>query len=518
MIITANIVHPTVTANFTVLPNALLEYNRHTPGLKPRDIAVLNYLLSKPAMWKIRAQDIANAINIGKSTVYKALRQLQDFGFASYTRDKKGFTSWIVSCPEKLCKSDISAHVKKPHVVFDNVLTNNDVLTNTKETTNDVVVKANFVKPIIDSPAEIPTQIQVSATDADVNTVEIKHTTIEQQGQISKQVTATTISTLLPVQIQIQTQALQTAVAPAKESPITVLIDTTTPIALLKTVLHVNDGEPQKQSHIAVRESKPEPESISPVVETKTETESKIDIEIEQLFNLKERIIAKKALAKVPDTTQFIIISMLKAALLKGGIKSPMGYLNALVNKSITGELDITAFTTDKISIPANDFERQELRESKIRRVFDKHGDKIKADLIAQGHIFIDGLGSVSKSEFETLGLIDKAPRTISGGSKSLSLTELMDIAEKQALAQAAREKQDKAHAADIARQQPREISDIKVGVMSEKEIAARKMILELEAQLIANGEFTGINSMAISDTEIAELAEIEAKEAQLLS
>jgi Fe2+ or Zn2+ uptake regulation protein len=477
MIITANIVRPTVTANFTVLPNALLEYNRHTPGLKPRDIAVLNYLLSKPAMWKIRAQDIANAINIGKSTVYKALRQLQDFGFASYTRDKKGFTSWIVSCPEKLCKSDISAHVKKPHVVFDNALTNNDALTNTKETTNDVVVKANFVKPIGGSPAEIPTQIQVSATDADVNTVEIKHSTIRQQGQISKQVTATTISTLLPV--QIQTQALQTAVAPAKESPITVLIDTTTPIALV---------------------------------------ESKIDIEIEQQFNPKERIIAKKALAKIPDTTQFIIISMLKAALLKGGIKSPMGYLNALVNKSITGELDITAFTTDKISIPANDFERQELRESKIRRVFDKHGDKIKADLIALGHIFIDGLGSVSKSEFETLGLIDKAPRTISGSSKSLSLTELMDIAEKQALAQAAREKQDKAHAADIARQQPRKVADIKVGVMSEKEIAARKMILELEAKLIATGEFTGANSMAISDIEIAELAELEAKEAQLLS
>lgn len=478
MIITANIVRPTVTANFTVLPNELLEYNRHTMGLKPRDMAVLNYLLSKPAVWKIRAQDIANAINIGKSTVYKALRRLQDFGFASYTRDKKGFTFWTVSCTEKLCKSDISAHVKKPHVVFDNVLTNNDALKNTKETTNDVVVKADFVKPITGSPAEIPAQIQVSATDADMNTIEIKHSTIgqqEEQLQISKQVTATNLA----------------------------------------TTLHVNDGEQQKQSHIAVRESKPEPESISPVVESKTETESKI--EIDQQFNPKERIIAKKALAKVPPTTQFIIISMLKVALLKGGIKSPMGYLNALVNKSITGELDITAYTATKNPIPNNDIERQGLREAKIRRVFDRHGDKIKADLIAQGHIFIDGLGSVSKSEFETLGLIDKAPRTISGGSKSLSLSELMDIAEKQALAQAAREKQDKDHSADIARQRPREVSDIKVGVMSEKEIAARKMILELEAQLIANGEFTGTNSMAISDTEIAELAELEAMEAQQL-
>ena len=47
--------------------------------------------------------------------------------------------------------------------------------------------------------------------------------------------------------------------------------------------------------------------------------------------------------------------------------------------------------------------------------------------------------------------------------------------------------------------QKPKEVADIQVGVMSEHEIATRQMILELEAELIAKGEFTGVNSMAIA-------------------
>ena len=464
MIITANIVRPTVTTNFTVLPNALLEYNRHATGLKPRDMAVLNYLLSKPEIWKVRAQDIANAINIGKSTVYKALRRLQDFGFASYTRDKKGFTFWTISCPEKLCEPAISAHVKKPHVAFDNALTSNNLLKNIKRTTNDIVekasfvVKANFVKPIIAGPAPVP-----------ASKIEIEQTT--------------TAPSKISIESPISLDECNAAMLPGSLETINA-IDTSVKI-------------------------------FNEIINEATDALN----DIEQQLNPKERIIAKKALAKVPDATQFIIVSMLKAALLKGGVKSPMGYLNALVNKSITGELDITAFTTDKISIPANDIERQALRETKIRRVFDKHQNKIKTDLIAQGYVSIDGLGPVSKSEFENLGLIDKAPRTINSGGKSLSLSELMDIAEKQALAQAAaREKQNRADAAYHKGLQPREVADIKVGVMTEKEIATRKMILELEAQLIAAGEFTGANAKAISDNEIAELAELEAMETTFLS
>jgi alanine dehydrogenase len=45
---------------------------------------------------------------------------------------------------------------------------------------------------------------------------------------------------------------------------------------------------------------------------------------------------------------------------------------------------------------------------------------------------------------------------------------------------------------------------------MSDKEMAARKMILELEAELIAAGEFTGVNAMAIGEDEIAEMAKLD--------
>jgi hypothetical protein len=57
----------------------------------------------------------------------------------------------------------------------------------------------------------------------------------------------------------------------------------------------------------------------------------------------------------------------------------------------------------------------------------------------------------------------------------------------------------------------PKDVKDIPVGVMSEKEIAARQKILELEAQLIAEGKFEGVNKNAIADDEIAKLAEMDA-------
>ena len=44
---------------------------------------------------------------------------------------------------------------------------------------------------------------------------------------------------------------------------------------------------------------------------------------------------------------------------------------------------------------------------------------------------------------------------------------------------------------------------------MSEKEIAARQKILELEAQLIAAGAFESVNTMAIGEDEIAEMAKL---------
>ncbi|MDD5229032.1 MAG: hypothetical protein PHD53_09520 [Methylococcales bacterium] len=50
---TANIVRPICTENFTPLPNFLFDFNRNFENLKPRDSAVLNYLLTKTSDMKI---------------------------------------------------------------------------------------------------------------------------------------------------------------------------------------------------------------------------------------------------------------------------------------------------------------------------------------------------------------------------------------------------------------------------------------------------------------------------------
>jgi Mg2+/citrate symporter len=53
-------------------------------------------------------------------------------------------------------------------------------------------------------------------------------------------------------------------------------------------------------------------------------------------------------------------------------------------------------------------------------------------------------------------------------------------------------------------------VSDVKTGMMSEKEKEARAKILELEAQLIAAGQFVGINENAIGKDELAGLAAMQ--------
>ena len=431
MLTPANILRPAVTTDFTALPNAMFRYNRHYSGLKPRDSAVLNYLLSLPPQWKLRASDIANAVNIGKSTVYTALRRLQDLGFASYTRDKTGETFWRISVPDTPASPAISPRVKKPHVVFEHVLETNNLLQNNKKTTNDVV---DFGK----ENCHISTHAMLEKTTLGKLTIE-------------------------------QISSLQTA----------------------------------KSAVLSINTTKTAPQEPVDSLDTQLQTVTELDE--------KARILAKKTLSKIDNTsTQIIVLMMLKAAMQKGGIKSPLGYLNALISKSQTGELDISAFeqqTTQKsfINAPLNDFERQEQRSEVIRHVFAKHAQKVNDDLNKQGYIFIERVGMVSKSEFETLGLIEKAPRTAKASLKEMmELAEAQEIMEKKAHEQAAlRRKQQ-------ARNQPREVSDVKIGMMSEKEREARAKILELEAKMIAAGEFVGVNENAIGKDELAGLAAMQ--------
>jgi len=431
MITPANILRPAVTTDFTALPNALFRYNRHYDGLKPRDSAVLNYLLSLPPQWKLRAGDIANSVNIGKSTAYKALRRLQDLGFASYTRDKTGETFWRISVPDTPASPAISPRVKKPHVVFEHVLETNNLLQNNQKTTNEVV---DFGK----ENCHISTHAMLEKTTLGKLTIE-------------------------------QISSLQTAKS---------------------AVLSTNTIQTPPQEPV---------DSLDTQLQTVTELDEKACI------------LAKKTLSKIDDTrTQGIVLMMLKAALQKGGIKSPLGYLNALISKSQTGELDTSAFEPQStenspVNAPLSDFERQTKRSDAIRHVFAKHSQKVKNDLNTQGYIFIERVGVVSKSEFETLGLIEKAPRTAKA-----SLKEMMELAEAQEVMEQKAREQAALRRKQQARNQPREVSDIKVGMMSEKEREARAKILELEAQLIAAGEFVGVNENAIGKDELAGLAAMQ--------
>lgn len=223
-------------------------------------------------------------------------------------------------------------------------------------------------------------------------------------------------------------------------------------------------------------------------------------------FNDKDKQLAKNALAKVPEATQRIVLDMFKSALTKGDVKHPLRYLNSLVSKSLSGDLDTTAF--DNVPTPNNHLEKQTRRAEIIKQAFAKHTDEFKAKLAQDGHVFIKGEGTVTQSEFEALGLIEKAPRT---GTKSLTLSELMDKALFQENLRKKEKVSQKKDERDNDAKRPKNVADIPVGIMSEKEIAARQKILELEAQLIAEGKFEGINNKAIGDDEIEKLAELDA-------
>jgi hypothetical protein len=244
--------------------------------------------------------------------------------------------------------------------------------------------------------------------------------------------------------------------------------------------------------------------TTTPSQPEKSEMAGCINIDIFQ-FNDKDKQLAQNALAKVPEATQRIILDMFKSALANRDIKSPLRYLNSLVSKSLSGDLDITAF--ENVPTPSNHFEKQNRRADKIKQTFAKHTDEIKAKLADDGHVFIQGEGTITQSEFEALGLIDKAPRT---GTKSISLSDLMDKAQVQENLRKEKEITQKKVKRENDAKQPKNVADIPVSPMSEKEVAARQKILELEAELIAAGEFTGVNAMAIGEDEIAEMAKLD--------
>jgi hypothetical protein len=138
---TVFIERPQVPAfGFTTLPNALFECL--TYNLKPRDLAVLNYLLTKKDNWKVNVPNVAKHCCICPNTVYAALKVLQERGIAWWRRLKTGKTQWFIRLPESAATPVVEPHTKKPHPKkphpkFYGVLTNNNKETIIKKTTTE---------------------------------------------------------------------------------------------------------------------------------------------------------------------------------------------------------------------------------------------------------------------------------------------------------------------------------------------------------------------------------------------
>jgi len=83
----------TLQENYSTLPNKLINDEK----LSGDGLAVLVYLLSKPADWKVNAQNIANRFGYGINKVYSIIKQLIQYGYVKkdVIRDQGKYTQIV---------------------------------------------------------------------------------------------------------------------------------------------------------------------------------------------------------------------------------------------------------------------------------------------------------------------------------------------------------------------------------------------------------------------------------------
>jgi hypothetical protein len=90
----------------------------------------------------------------------------------------------------------------------------------------------------------------------------------------------------------------------------------------------------------------------------------------------------------------------LKTALSSGNVRSPIAYLNGLINKAKHGSLDVSQYSENNGNkAPLN-------RKEEIGQLFAKHGEKIRLDIVTNGIIKTHSLGYVTYDEVKQMGLI----------------------------------------------------------------------------------------------------------------
>lgn len=79
--------------SFTVIDNTIINDDR----IKSDTLGLFIYLLSKPDNWKVRSRELAKRFKCGKDRIYRMLTELQEMGFAKYSRKATGETDWLIS-------------------------------------------------------------------------------------------------------------------------------------------------------------------------------------------------------------------------------------------------------------------------------------------------------------------------------------------------------------------------------------------------------------------------------------
>ena len=121
----------TLQENYSTLPNKLINDEK----LSSDGLAVLVYLLSKPADWKVNAQNIANRFGWGIKKVYNIMRHLIQIGYIAkdIQREQSKFAVTLYHVYDQPLS-------QKPHVVLPQVVNGNTYKVKkeqNKESTNE---------------------------------------------------------------------------------------------------------------------------------------------------------------------------------------------------------------------------------------------------------------------------------------------------------------------------------------------------------------------------------------------
>ena len=369
---TINITRPEISNNFTSLPNEFFNFGRNIKGLKPRDSSVLHYLLSKPAHWKVVAKDIAVGVNISINTVYAALSTLQKLGIASYTRDKSGYTKWQVSIPQDLYSPADKPYTEKPHEKNGDLITKNENIEKKQKTTTTDHVKSNFTSMGDSSPTDYINEPTITTSFTPTNLVD------------------------------------QPIVKEAKEN-------ITSQQSPIENELKSSDPETISKSESPIEKSIEESETITTDSQSAEIIETKNEFKLPEILSDIEKATARKSIIKAnldKIAIEVALISLNKAAD-SGTLRSPLAYLNSLINKAKDGTLDTRKHEQQSnMNSTQSDAERRspKNRKNEIRRFIAESGcDALFLQLITENFVNSKSIGYIHYDEVKELGLLEES-------------------------------------------------------------------------------------------------------------